>query len=67
VQSPLCQSGALYLSREGKVGQSRPAAGLTVGAAQISLRLAIGRLCGTMASRGGMQASAARISIVVDL
>ena len=53
VQSPLCESGALYLSREGKVGQSRPAAGLIVGAAQISLSPAMRRLLGTMASRGG--------------
>jgi len=67
VQSPLCESGALYLSREGKVGQSRPAAGLTVGAAQTSLRAGIRRLCGTMANRGGMQASAARTGIGVDL
>jgi len=67
VQSPLWESGALCLSREGKVGQRRPAAGLTVGAAHTSLRAAIRRLCGTMADRGGMQDSAARIGIGVDL
>jgi len=67
VQSPLYESGALYLSREGKVGRSRPAAGLTVGAAQTSLRSAICRLCGTMADRGGMQDSAARTGIGVHL
>jgi len=67
VQSPLYESGALYLSREGKVGHSRPAAGLTVGAAQISLRAAIRRLCGTMADRGGMHDSAAWTGIGVDL
>jgi len=67
VQSPLCKSGALYLSREGKVGHGRPAAGLTVGVAQISLRPAMCRLCWTMASRGGMQASGARTGIGVDL
>ena len=66
VQSPLCESG-LCLSREGNVGQSRPAAGLTVGAAQISLRAAIRRLCGTRTSRGGMKALAARTGIGVDL
>ena len=38
VQRPLCQSGARCLSREGKVRQSRPAAGLMVGAAQTSLK-----------------------------
>ena len=67
MKGPLCESGALYLSREGKVGQSRPAAGLTVSAAQISLRPAMRRLCGTMARRGGMHASGAKTGIGVDL
>ena len=67
MQSALYESGALYLSREGKVGQSRQAAGLTVGAAQIRLRAAMRRLSGTMASTGGMPASAARTGIGVDL
>ena len=38
-----------------------------MGAAQTSLRAAISRLCGTMADRGGMHDSAARIGIGVDL
>jgi len=44
MQSPLCEAGALYLSSEGKVGQSRPAAGLIVGRAQISHGTAIRHL-----------------------
>jgi len=44
VQSPLCEFGARYLSRKGKVRQGRPAAGLIVGAAQTCLRTAMPRL-----------------------
>jgi len=67
VHSPLYVSGALYLSRERKVEQRRPAAGLTVGVAQTSQRAAMRRLCRTMADRGGMQDSACRTGIGVDL
>ena len=58
---------ARYLSREGKEGQSRPAAGLIVGAVQTRLRAAIRGLWGMKAWRGGMQASADNMGIGVDL
>ena len=63
VQRDLWESGALGLSRERNVGQSRRTAGLIVGAAQTSLRAAMRHLCQIIAWKGGMQASADRIGM----
>ena len=67
VQRARWESGTRCLRREGKDGQRQPAARLIVGAAQTSLREAIRRLCGMMAWRGGMQASADSMGMGVDV
>jgi len=52
VQSSRCESGALDISREGKVLARRVAAGLIEGRAQTSLSAAIRGLWDPMASSG---------------